>query len=78
VITARQGNVPEGDETTPSWQTLRLEAGYNFEIGKTGHNLFASVDNVFDEDYRDHLSMPRGVELTEPGRAWWLHYTLRF
>ncbi|MBK7257814.1 MAG: TonB-dependent receptor [Ignavibacteriae bacterium] len=66
---ARQGT-PGGDETaTPGYVVLDADlAAAPLEIAGTSFALRAGVRNIFDRDYRLHLSTLRGVVRSEPGR----------
>lgn len=66
---ARQGS-PGGDESaTPGYVVLDADlAAVPLLVGGTSLSLRAGVRNVFDRDYRLHLSTLRGVVRSEPGR----------
>jgi outer membrane receptor protein involved in Fe transport len=48
------------------------------EYGVASFQLFAGVDNVFNQSYRNHLATNRGMILTEPGRNVFLKIVMRF
>jgi hemoglobin/transferrin/lactoferrin receptor protein len=66
---ARQG-MPGGDESaTPGYVVLDADlAVAPVPIAGTSVALRAGVRNIFDRDYRLHLSTLRGVVRSEPGR----------
>ncbi|HSM51749.1 MAG TPA: TonB-dependent receptor, partial [Thermoanaerobaculia bacterium] len=77
---ARQDRVNAGlgETPTPGWATLALRAGA--EAGR--FSLLAGVENLFDRDYRRHLSYQRdpfraGVQVPEPGRTYTLSVRFR-
>lgn len=57
------------ESPTPAWWTTSLKAGTSWK----GMKVFASVNNLFDRQYVEHLSYQRdpfasGVKVPEPGR----------
>jgi len=77
---ARQDRVDTGlgETPTPGWATLSLRAGA--EAGR--FSLLAGVENLFDREYRRHLSYQRdpfraGVQVPEPGRTYTLSVRFR-
>jgi outer membrane receptor protein involved in Fe transport len=66
---AQQGS-PGGDETaTPGYVVLDADlASAPIAVAGTSVALHAGVRNIFDRDYRLHLSTLRGVVRSEPGR----------
>ncbi len=40
--------------------------------------LFAGVENIFDKEYRNHLSSNRGLVVVEPGRNFYAKLKLDF
>jgi len=65
---ANQSDVPATGARTDRWVTLNVDLGYRLESDNTHHEFIISVDNLFDTDYRNHLSTSRGFDLREPGR----------
>jgi hemoglobin/transferrin/lactoferrin receptor protein len=63
----RQDKVAPGETETPGWVTVNARAGYRFRAGRVGQELMLGVDNLFDEQYTNHLSTSRNVLLAEPG-----------
>ena len=64
---AAQTCVPAGVEPTGGWARVNAVAGYRLDKGSACHDIVFRVDNLFDSDYRNHLSTSRGIELKEPG-----------
>lgn len=69
---ARQGFVDGAllETPTPAWWTTSVKAG----VGLRGVKVFATVQNVFDRYYVEHLSYQRdpfatGIKVPEPGRT---------
>lgn len=48
------------------------------ELGITSFQLFAGVDNLFNESYRNHLATNRGLIVSEPGRNIFVKLVMRF
>jgi hemoglobin/transferrin/lactoferrin receptor protein len=69
VIYASQNNVAAGEMTTPGYAyfNLYLETG-SFSLSPLDFRIAAGVENIFDKEYRNHLSTTRGYLTTEPGR----------
>lgn len=72
IYAARQGFVDAalGEQPTPAWWTTSLKAG----AGYRGVKVYATVLNLFDRSYVEHLSYQRdpfatGVKVPEPGRT---------
>ena len=75
VYAARQGFVDAalGEQPTPAWWTTSLKAG----AGYRGVKVYATVLNLFDWYYVEHLSYQRdpfasGIKVPEPGRTFQL------
>ena len=75
----RQNNVSFGEKTTPGYV---LFDGYvssmpiNLSIATV--KLFAGVENIFNKQYRNHLSTNRGQILSEPGRNFFIRTNFTF
>ncbi|MBT3379660.1 MAG: TonB-dependent receptor [Lentisphaerae bacterium] len=65
---ANQSDVASAETRTDGWAAVNANVGYGFEAGHAHHDIVLSADNLFDTDYRNHLSTSRGFELREPGR----------
>jgi len=64
---AAQNRVPDEIEPTGEWARVNASVGYRFDRGPVCHDIIFRVDNLFDSDYRNHLSTSRGIELKESG-----------
>ncbi|PIE69598.1 MAG: hypothetical protein CSA21_01415 [Deltaproteobacteria bacterium] len=62
-----QDKVAPQESTTDGWTTVNAKIGYKLVTGAATHDFVLGVDNLFDEQYRNHLSTSRGMDLTEPG-----------
>jgi hemoglobin/transferrin/lactoferrin receptor protein len=69
VVYSAQNNVAVGEQTTPGYATfnLYLESG-SFNLRPLDFRISAGIENIFDKEYRNHLSTTRGYLTTEPGR----------
>ncbi len=63
----KQDRVAPKEPETDGWATVNARIGYKTRIGTGMHDFVLGVDNLFDEQYSNHLSTSRGMELTEPG-----------
>ena len=75
---AAQTLVPVGTEPTGKWARVNASIGYRFESDAICHDIVCRVDNLFDADYRNHLSTSRGIELKAPGVCASLMWMMEF
>jgi iron complex outermembrane receptor protein len=66
-ITAQNRNAANEDPT-PGANLIHWGASTNFSIGGTETEITASVQNLLNTKYYNHLSFYRKVEIPEPGR----------
>ncbi|MCP4693860.1 MAG: TonB-dependent receptor [Desulfobacterales bacterium] len=64
---ADQDDVSPGESETPGWAAFDIMLGYRFDVSNTSHDILLTVHNLFDADYRNHLSTSRNIDLNEPG-----------
>ncbi len=76
-LAAAQNRLGDGDTPTTGYGLLNLGVGLRRVHGGAVHDLSLHCDNVFDRDYRDHLSVIKDF-LPQPGRAVRLNYTLEY
>ena len=77
--TAAQNRIAAGETATESyWLSDFSLYSASRQFGATSFQLFAGVDNVFNESYRNHLATNRGMILTEPGRNVFLKLVMKF
>ena len=79
VIYSGQNRVAAGEVTTPGYTVFNFYTGINriylsnFELG-----LYAGSENIFNRNYRNHLSTNRGTVTSEPGRNVYLKAKIVF
>lgn len=78
-IYAAQNRVAAGEITTPGYAVLNFYTGVN-KLFLSGYDIGfdAGVENIFDNDYRNHLSTNRGSVTSEPGRNFFFKAKLVF
>jgi iron complex outermembrane recepter protein len=74
---ASQTRLGDGDTPTKSYTVFNASAGVRFPQGNVVHSVSLSVDNVFDQVYRDNLSVIKDF-VPMPGRGVRLNYDLIF
>jgi hemoglobin/transferrin/lactoferrin receptor protein len=74
----KQDEVPSGTDRTNGWVQVNAAAGYSFDIQNTKHELSLTLDNIFDNEHRNHLANSRNVELLDPGFNAALMYRIAF
>jgi iron complex outermembrane receptor protein len=74
---ARQERTGDFEAPTAGYGLLNLTAGLRLPIGSRLHLVTLRVDNLFDIEYREHLSRTKTV-IPEPGRNVSLLYRLDF
>ncbi len=62
-----QNRVAPGEDPTKGYFLVGLEAGYRFDRAGR-HTLSVRIDNIFDNEYRDHLSRVEDRDFPMPGR----------
>ncbi|MCH8486524.1 MAG: TonB-dependent receptor [Candidatus Cyclonatronum sp.] len=74
-----QDKVTENEDITESYTLINVFAGFRFDAGGR-HLLTARVDNLFNENYRNHLSRVDGsaFRYPMPGRGFTLRYQFIF
>lgn len=76
---AKQERIAEGEQETGGYFRYDLSLNSkNFEMGKTGLQLFAGIDNIADTRYTNHLSTNRGSVSIEPGRNVYMRIIFSF
>jgi iron complex outermembrane receptor protein len=73
----RQDRTGDFEEPTPGYATVNATAGLRLPAGSRLHLLTLRVENLFDVEYREHLSRTKTV-IPEPGRNVSLLYRLEF
>ncbi|OQY26816.1 MAG: hypothetical protein B6244_12575 [Candidatus Cloacimonetes bacterium 4572_55] len=76
-ITADQNDVALDEATTDGSQIIEIRAGYKgFALTNIRHSLTLGVKNLTDSQYKNHLTRSRGFELYEPGRSFYLAWSM--
>lgn len=74
---AQQERTGDFEAPTDGYGVAHLTAGYRILRGSRLHLITLRVDNLFDTEYRDHLSRVKEI-MPEPGRNLSLLYRLTF
>jgi iron complex outermembrane receptor protein len=74
---ARQSRTGDFEEPTGGYAIAHVTTGYRFLTRSQLHTLTLGVDNLFDTEYRNHLSRAKAI-MPEPGRNVRLLYRLTF
>ncbi len=72
---AKQSKIDQFEEPTEGYLTFNNFYQYNFQSGHLIHSITLSVDNIFNKEYRNHLSRVKSI-LPEVGRNFRLSYRL--
>ena len=67
-MAARQSRLGDGDTPTPGYGITNIGVGVRFADGGLVHTIRLSCDNLFDQVYRDNLSVVKDF-IPQPGRA---------
>jgi len=68
-IYTTQNDVAEGEITTPGYSVLNLLLNtIPINFSSISFRIYSGVENIFDKEYRNHLSTTRGSITIEPGR----------
>jgi iron complex outermembrane receptor protein len=76
-LTADQKKTDIFEEPTAGYATMNAFCQYTFLTGNLIHTLSISIDNIFNKEYRNHLSRVKSI-LPEAGRNFRLTYKLYF
>jgi outer membrane receptor protein involved in Fe transport len=73
VIFDAQNKIAQGEIATPGYTYFNLALNFiNIEAWKIKINISTGIENIFDKEYRNHLSTIRGLIVYEPGRNFYL------
>ncbi|MEE9431578.1 MAG: TonB-dependent receptor [Melioribacteraceae bacterium] len=72
-----QNKVDEFEESTAGYSIFNTYFRYSFQNKNLVHNIFFSVDNIFNKEYRNHLSRVKSI-LPEAGRNFRISYKIFF
>ena len=74
---ARQDRTGDFEGPTDGFTVASVAAGYRFLAGSQLHTLTLAVENLFNTEYREHLSRTKSI-MPQPGRNVRLLYRLTF
>jgi iron complex outermembrane receptor protein len=74
---AAQERLGDFETRTPGYVTGTLDGGVRLLVDGRFHTITLRVDNVTNEEYRDHLSRIKDI-MPQPGRSFVLMYRLAF
>ncbi len=78
-IFGEQNKVAFGERTTPGYVLFDVYlSSMMFDLDFATVKLFAGVENIFNKDFRNHLSTNRGQILSEPGRNFFIRTNFAF
>lgn len=79
VIYSSQNRIAEGEYATPGYTIYNFYADIsNINFNYLKLTLSSGVENIFDKNYRDHLSTSRGSFVSEPARNIFLKIKFNF
>lgn len=65
----KQDKVASGEMVTPGYAYFNFKLQFmDLQFSNINFNITAGVENIFNKEYRNHLSTNRGLILAEPGR----------
>ena len=73
----KQDKLDEFEEPTNGYFVVNIFAQYSLIYTKTTSNFSLNIDNIFNTEYRNHLSRVKSI-LPEAGRNFRLSYKLYF
>jgi len=74
-----QNDVAEGEITTPGYTTFNLLLNtISINFSSISFRVFSGIENIFDTEYRNHLSTTRGTITIEPGRNIFVKLAVEF
>jgi iron complex outermembrane receptor protein len=76
-MAARQTRLGDGDTPTPGYAITNVGVGVRIAGGGLVHDFRLSCDNLFDQVYRDNLSVVKDF-IPQPGRAVRLGYEMSY
>ena len=76
-VAAEQNRTGEFEDETAGYTVFNLAAGLRLTLGGRLNVLTLSVENLTDEEYRNHLSRVKEI-MPEAGRGLYLTYRVVF
>lgn len=78
-ISANQNRIGLGERKTSGFTYYDLSIISNqFNLGFTSFNIVCGIQNIFNKEYREHLSTYRGLNNIEPGRNIFVKFIFNF
>ena len=69
IIFAEQNKIAPGEITTSGYTTFNFKLNFvNLNLGSFKAVVSVGLENILDQEYRNHLSTNRGLIISEPGR----------
>lgn len=79
IIFADQNKVAPGEITTSGYATFNFKLNFiNLNLGSFKTGVSIGLENIFDKEYRNHLSTNRGFIISEPGRNIFVRANIAF
>lgn len=79
IVYTRQDQIASGEIETPGYSVFHLYANYSWLVTqKSSISISAGVENIFDKNYRSHLSTARGSVTAEPGRNAFINLSINY
>jgi len=74
-----QNKVAPDEKTTAGYATFNLKLSIvNMNIAGIRPGISIGCENIFDKEYRNHLSTNRGFIVSEPGRNIFIRLNIAF
>ena len=79
IVYSRQDQIASGEIETPGYAVFHIYANYSLLLTQSASlGITAGVENIFDKNYRSHLSTARGSVTTEPGRNAFINLSINY
>jgi hemoglobin/transferrin/lactoferrin receptor protein len=79
VVFAAQNKVAVGENTISGYAYYNLSFNFiKIKVATLNLNLSTGIENIFNKEYRNHLSTDRGLIFSEPGRNFYLRTNIEF
>jgi hemoglobin/transferrin/lactoferrin receptor protein len=79
IIYSRQDQIASGEFETPGYAVFHFYANYSWLLTQSASlGISAGVENIFDRNYRSHLSTARGSVTAEPGRNAFINLSINY
>jgi outer membrane receptor protein involved in Fe transport len=72
---AEQNETAPDEAKTDGYATVDIKLGYKkLVLSGIEHNFTLGIKNIFDAQYKNHLTSSRGFDLYEPGRSFYISW----